>query len=105
MVSAMSGKRGEAAVAEVGGVVVDQFVEQPHRQVGHADLVGVREAERQACLRRVPILPARVVLARQVLGRFGYGIEQVLEVRTVVGADTGWDGGIKIDLAKATQGL
>ena len=69
------GQRREAAVAEVRGVVVDQFVQQPHRQVGHADLVGVGKAQGQARLGRVPVLLARVVLARQVLGGFGDAIE------------------------------
>ena len=74
------GEGGKAAVAEVRGVVVDQFVEQAHGEVGHADFIGVRKAEREAGLGRVPILLARVVLAREVLGGLFDAVEQVLDV-------------------------
>ena len=74
------GQRREAAIAEVRGVVVYQLVEQPHREVGHADFVGVGKAEGHARLRRVPVLLARVVLTRQVLGGFSDVVEQVLNL-------------------------
>ena len=69
----------EDPLAGDAGLVVEQVVEEPEPEVGHADLVGVREAEREADPRRGQVLLDGAELAADVAGRLLGAEDQVVE--------------------------
>ena len=54
----------------------DNFIKNLHSQMGHADLVYVREAEGVAHLRRIPVLNGSVHFAADISCRLLHRIEQ-----------------------------
>ena len=61
---------GKNALAPAPGQIVHHPVQNAHAQVGHTDLIGIREAEGIAHLNGLPVLHYRIIFAARVAGGF-----------------------------------
>ena len=71
--------RGEHPLAPDSVQVVHHTVEDPHPQVGHADLIGIREAEGHPGIHLGFILHHRVVFSPHIPGRLLHPGEDALQ--------------------------